>query len=74
MNYDDMSDFEINKEVAKHCGSKKAERHCNASITVSLSRCVVTDFGVKDYCNNPSDAWPIINGSHMSVELPHPEL
>ena len=56
MKYEDKSDFEINEQVARlrfdvfaacHDGSRK-----NGSVRAS---------GVEfDPCNNPSDAWPII--------------
>lgn len=63
MKYEDMSDFEINEQVARlrfdvfaacHDGSRK-----NGSVRES---------GVEfDPCNNPSDAWPIIIENKIAV-------
>lgn len=63
MNYEDMSDFEINEQVARlrfdvfaacHDGSRK-----NGSVRAS---------GVEfDPCNNPSDAWSIIVENAISI-------
>lgn len=49
MNYEKMSDKEINLEVAKHFYDHEwLERHEHLH---------ESSF---DYCNNPADAWPII--------------
>ena len=45
MNYDEMSDAEINIAIDRLLVSE-AQAHW---------------IGIKDYCNNPSDAWPIID-------------
>lgn len=50
-NYSEMSDFEINKLVAIYLGVKPRK-------TISFI-CQEKDI-YPDYCNNPSDAWPII--------------
>ena len=65
--YDEMSDFEINGSIAVRLGSNKCSKHCNASILISLKNAVVTDFGVKDYCNNPADMWPIVFDNDISL-------
>ena len=71
MKYEDMSDLDINKKVAdvlglvnvasSVCGSKTAIEHseCNWSPRPLYKR--------KDYCNNPSDAWPIIIGNDIGI-------
>jgi len=53
-NYDDMSDFQINKAVAEAQGFNAYH---------------LED---KDYCNNPSDMWPIIV-EHNILIRPRPE-
>ena len=65
MNYEEMSDFEVNGYVSMHmhgfswiefvdgytsyvkCGNERSPGFAMIEVT--------------DYCNNPSDAWPIIN-------------
>jgi hypothetical protein len=63
MNYEDMSDFEVNEQVARlrfgvfaacHDGSRK-----NGSVRASGA-----EF---DPCNNPSDAWPIIISNKIGI-------
>ncbi|MCP4321484.1 MAG: DUF2591 domain-containing protein [Alteromonadales bacterium] len=48
MNYNELSDFEINKLVAEKLTGKES-------------------IFVPDYCNNPSDAWPIIVDNRITV-------
>lgn len=57
-----MSDFEINKEVAQSLGIDAQERNGNIFGGVDRKIDNVTSvIGVIDYCNNPSDAWPIMD-------------
>lgn len=59
--YSKMSDFEINKAVAACLGAEVQE--WNGKIFGGVERKidnVTSVIGVIDYCNNPSDAWPII--------------
>lgn len=66
--YGKMSDFEINKAVALGLGIKVLE--CNGKIFGGIERSidnVTSVIGVIDYCNNPSDAWPIINRERIGV-------
>ena len=62
MNYSEMSDFEINELVAEACGLVNVRRayadywEDKNSVAHSI-----------DYCNNPSDAWPIILENEISV-------
>ena len=54
--YASMSNFEINKEVSMALLDKPA----NPS-----ARYVA----IGDYCNNPADAWPIIESSYISIQF-----
>ncbi len=71
MNYEDMTDFEINKAVATSSGAEVSlnqfmeydDRDENA---VLISVFTEGDSQV-DYCNNPSDAWPIILENKISL-------
>jgi hypothetical protein len=59
-NYNELSDFEINKRVAYLVdGTKKVV--CTASTSGYGS------VNVKNYCNNPADAWPIIVDNRISI-------
>ena len=51
MNYEEMSDFEINKAVATALGMDVSG--------ATEENNMMYDY-VRDVCNNPSDAWPII--------------
>lgn len=71
MNYEEMSDFEVNGYVSMHmhgfswiefvdgyashvkCGNERSPGFAMIEVT--------------DYCNNPSDAWPIIYDNHISI-------
>lgn len=61
MNYEDMSDLQINLLVANAIVVDAAE---NSGVVFGAVKHegdnVVSVIGVVDYCNNPSDAWPII--------------
>ena len=61
MNYEEMSDLQINLLVASAIGVDAAE---NSGVVYCAVKHggdnVVSVIGVVDYCNNPSDAWPII--------------
>ena len=57
---EEYSEFDINKRCAEILGSKSIEVHPNAKIIESVKYSVMTDFGKRDYCNDPSDTWPII--------------
>lgn len=66
--YSKMSDFEINKAVALSLGIEVVE--WNGKIFGGVERNidnVTSVIGVIDYCNNPSDAWPIINTNHINI-------
>jgi len=71
MNYEEMSDFEINGYVSMRmhgfswiefvdgCASHvKCGNECSPGFAM---------IEVPDYCNNPSDAWPIIVANRINV-------
>lgn len=60
MKYEDMSDFEINKRVARALGAELVAVAQDGLILDGRSASV-------DYCNNPSDAWPIIVENEIST-------
>ena len=74
MNYDNMSDFEINKAVAllypfseSKCLGYDPDKvfireHPEDDPSGEMS------FTEYDPCNNPSDAWPIIEANNISVQ------
>jgi hypothetical protein len=61
MDYSQLSDFEINKRVAKSIYS--------VSFVEPLSRTVSVSGGKRlfDPCANPADAWPIIESNRISI-------
>lgn len=66
--YSKMSDFEINKAVALSLGIEVVE--WNGKIFGGVERNidnVTSVIGVIDYCNNQSDAWPIIKTNHINI-------
>ena len=68
MNYEEMSDFEINKQVAINRGGYQGHvEHMQHGVKESDRVSHGLLFTERDYCNNPSDAWPIILDNHISV-------
>ena len=77
MNYEEMSDFEINKIVtlALFDGSEspvitKAFPSTGGSLSISgTARVIFSDGSVTtlNFCNNPNDAWPIITENKIST-------
>ena len=81
MDYSKLSDFEINKLVAHALGNVQVDQvhdeiggsavqytvfKCsglNREGFISASPCTVT----KDFCNNPADAWSIIENRKISM-------
>lgn len=57
MDYSKLSDIEINGRVLHFITNGKA---------ISLQQASVAS-GETDYCNNPADAWPIIQQSRISI-------
>jgi len=74
MEYNELSDFEINKAVAEALGlDVLAPMHHNADVVSFRSGQASPRSGrniidCADYCNNPSDAWPIIAENKIDFE------
>lgn len=68
MNYEEMSDLQINLLVANAIGVDAAE---NQGVVFGAVKHeggnIVSVIDVVDYCNNPSDAWPIIVENNISM-------
>lgn len=68
MSFEEMSDLQINLLVANAIGVDSAE---NSGVVYGAVKHdgdnVVSVIGVVDYCNNPSDAWPIILANRINV-------
>ena len=68
MNYEDMSDFEVNSKVAMRLGrSVSSEHECiktGACFILTSLAGVRVEFNP---CNNPSDAWSIIVENELSL-------
>lgn len=74
MNYENMSDFEINKRVAEFrggFGGSTNNEYAPDEVVCFDDKPFHTE---RDYCNNPSDAWPIISenkiGGHWGKAAP----
>lgn len=65
MDYSKLSDFEINKLVAKTIGAVDVRQLKNMINEVYCKIDGKRSF--KDFCNNPSDAWPIIVENKISI-------
>ncbi len=68
MNYSNLSDFDINKLVAKSLGSVDVRQLKNMINEVYCEINGVRCF--KDFCNNPADAWPIILENGICLKSP----
>ena len=68
MNYEQMSDFDINRLVAINRGGYQGHvAHMQYGVKESdKDSCGLFHFE-RDYCNNPSDAWPIIVANRINV-------
>ena len=71
MNYEEMSDFEINKQVAINRGGYQGHvEHMQHGVKESDRASHGLLFTERDYCNNPSDAWPIILSNMINLFTP----
>ncbi|RXW27743.1 hypothetical protein DM877_17855 [Enterobacter cloacae] len=61
MDYSQLSDFEINKRVAKSIYSVSFMEPLSRTVSVSGEKRLF------DPCNNPADAWPIIESNRISI-------
>lgn len=59
-NYEEMSDFEINKRVFKAIVGEKPLGYPHNADGRSVGDEANGNYRWYDYCNNPDDAWPII--------------
>lgn len=66
--YSKMSDFEINKAVALSLGGFEGDDILEPP-GVIFKRHGKFQYSFFDPCNNPSDAWPIIASSRISIEF-----
>ena len=64
MNYEEMSDFEINEMVLV---ATKTNGECHDGSGEVYARDDRNILRLVDYCNNPSDAWPIIFSSRTML-------
>ena len=66
--YSKMSDFEINKAVAINRGGYQGHvEHMEHGVKESDRDSHGIFYFERDYCNNPSDAWPIIHGNDIML-------
>ncbi|MGL4751006.1 MAG: phage protein NinX family protein [Aeromonadaceae bacterium] len=69
MNYEEMSDFEINMAAAVAAGVEISSDSCGSSVgIVRRSMGCLPNYLHVDYCNNPSDAWPIIVANKIWIQ------
>ena len=70
MNYEEMSDFEINRAVACRLDGNDLDIFCRPMFSIDCYFSIPESSSVNWHrigyesfnpCNNPSDAWPIIN-------------
>ena len=71
MNYETATDFDINKAVAEALGRNIADEqyldYGDRDENIVLSPTMTDKNAGVDYCNNPSDAWPIILENRISI-------
>lgn len=69
MNYEEMSDFEINKIVAEALGMELSSDHSGQYVgVISRSDGCRPSYKHVNFCNNPSDAWPIIMECKIDIQ------
>lgn len=64
MNYEEMSDFELNEMVLV---ATKTNGECHDGSGEVYARDDRNILRLVDYCNNPSDAWPIILVNRINI-------
>jgi len=67
MNYEELSDFEVNKAVAEALYPKLLDFDRGGNVLEDGKTIFVLNSGWMDYCNNPSDAEPIIVENRISI-------
>lgn len=88
IDYSKMSDFEINKRIAHALGNAQV-CHADDEINgAKVQYFVYKSSGLnreglismrphiikKDFCNNPADAWPIIDDNNITIINDNPSL
>lgn len=81
MDYESLSDFEVNKAVAEALGERLynngasgAANHVAIKFTRAIGGAVhYNPFLEVDYCNNPSDAWPAIVENRINIIAEWPD-
>lgn len=74
-NYEEMSDFEINKAVALIVGVTFNDDGEPVRF-VECDTGAYADFNEIEFdpCNNPADAWPIIDENNITIINDHPSM
>lgn len=65
--YEEMSDFEINKRVFKVIVGAKPLGYPHNADGRSVGNEANGNYRWYDYCNNPADAWPIIDENNITI-------
>lgn len=74
VDYSKLSDFEINKRIALALGFDlyKDGKSCQKNhVAIQEGR---SGAFTMDWCNNPADAWPIIDENNITIINDHPEI
>lgn len=72
MNYEEMSDNEINEMVADLMGGYAGNVHgIETKVKVNDAETNGLFYMEVDYCNSPSDAWPIILENKITIFSPN---
>jgi hypothetical protein len=76
MDYSKLSDFEINRAVGEltlkgrwSCKPGTAANNTDSWFYGSVDQFVTPYPELPDYCNNPADAWPIIESRFISLQF-----
>ena len=67
MDYSQLSDFEINKRVGIALGKELMPDDCQDFGLSGFPEVMLRNGDFKDYCNNPADAWPIIQSNYIAL-------
>lgn len=68
--YGKMSDFEINKAVAINRGGYQGHvEHMKHGVKESNRDSHGIFYFERDYCNNPSDAWLVMDANHIGIRF-----
>ncbi|ECD2278606.1 DUF2591 domain-containing protein [Salmonella enterica subsp. enterica] len=73
-NYECMSDFEINKRVFKAIVGAKPLGYPHNADGRSVGNEENGNYRWYDYCNNPADAWPIIDENNITIINDNPSM